>query len=117
MDPEHTQVFSLDPVEGCFGFLDGDRAVTSLLIFGLPAGFLGNAGYIICLMFFSPVIVSSMFLLEPLIAQCFGWAMGIDEAPGWFTWIGTLLVLVGILLVQRADSSRNQRKLTIVTNK
>lgn len=63
-----TMIFSVDPVWGCFGFLDADQIVMSFVVFGLTAGFFGNAGYTICLMFCSPVIVSAVFLIEPIIA-------------------------------------------------
>ena len=102
-----TEVFSTDPEWGCFGFLDSEEIVMSMVVFGLSAGFFGNAGYTICLIFCSPVIVSAVFLVEPIIAQCFGWALGIDQAPGWFTWVGTCLVLLGIHQVHRAEALKD----------
>ena len=89
---------------GCFGFLNKEEVIESFLVFGMAAGFFGNAGYVICLKFFSPVVVSAVFLVEPLLAQCFGWALGIDEMPGASTWIGTSLVFFGIALVQMANN-------------
>ena len=61
--------FSLttDKEWGAFGFLNGDHAVEALLFFGPSSGFFGNAGYVISLLFFSPVIVSASFLMEPFI--------------------------------------------------
>lgn len=84
----------------------------SVVVFGLSAGFFGNAGYIICLIFCSPVLVSGVFLIEPILAQCFGWALGVDKAPGWLTWAGTCLVLFGIHQVHRADAIKNNKKST-----
>ena len=64
----NTLVFSLDTVWGCFGFLNKEEVIESFLVFGMAAGFFGNAGYVICLKFFSPVVVSAVFLVEPLLA-------------------------------------------------
>jgi len=32
-----------------------------------------------------------------------GYWLGIDRLPGWLTWFGTSLALVGILAIQKAD--------------
>ena len=73
--------------------------MVAILGFGLSAGFFGNAGYVICLIFFSPVIVSASFLLEPFIGQLVGYWMDIDHFPGWATWVGTSLACVGVLMI------------------
>ena len=74
-----------------------------MFAFGPAAGFFGNAGYVICLLFYSPVIVSACYLLEPFISQVIGYWIGIDRLPGWGTWVGTSVILVGILFIQLAD--------------
>ena len=68
IEPDTTQVFSIDSVWGCFGFLNSEDFVSNILVFGLSAGFFGNTGYIISLAFFSPAVISATFLLEPAIA-------------------------------------------------
>lgn len=88
---------SFDKLNGAFGFLHNDEALVALLCFGPAAGFWGNAGYVVCLLFFSPVIVSASFLFEPFIGQMIGFWLGIDLLPGWLTWLGTVLVFFGIL--------------------
>lgn len=92
-------LFSMDVNWGGFGFFDKEEAFAAIVCYGLSAGFFGNAGYVICLLFFSPVIVSACFLFEPFLGQLFGYWMDIDRFPGWLTWLGTFLVLVGILLI------------------
>ena len=59
--------FSLDIMLGGFGFMNPDEAFYTFVYFGLSAGFFGNVGYIICLLFFSPVITSSAYLIEIFI--------------------------------------------------
>jgi hypothetical protein len=68
MIESETEVFSIDAVWGCFGFLNAEDIFFTLVVFGLPAGFFGNSGYIVALAFFSPQIVTMSFLIEPFMA-------------------------------------------------
>ena len=95
--PDDFEFFSLDPLWGGFGFAHKDEVFAAFVCFGTSAGFFGNAGYVICLLFFSPVIVSATFLFEPFLGQLIGYLMKIDKFPGWMTIIGTVLVLIGVL--------------------
>jgi len=42
--------------------------VEGLLAYGLSTGLFGNAGYLTCLLFYPPVVVSALYLLEPIIS-------------------------------------------------
>lgn len=69
MIESEAEVFSIDAVWGCFGFFNpNDDIFFTLVVFGLPAGFFGNSGYIVALAFFSPQIVTMSFLTEPFMA-------------------------------------------------
>ena len=96
---DDVQIFSTDPVWGCFGFLSKEDWFDTFVIFGLSAGFFGNTGYVISLQFFSPAVISATFLLEPTIAQFLGWLTEIDEFPSYMTWLGTAFVMTGIYLI------------------
>ena len=74
-----------------------------MICFGLSAGFFGMAGWVLCLLFFSPVITSASFLFEIFIGQFFGFLLDLDKLPGWSTWVGTVVVLIGVLFLQKAD--------------
>ena len=52
---------------GGFGFVNPDEAFYGLVCYGLSCGFFGSAGYVVCLIFFSPVIVSASYLIEIFI--------------------------------------------------
>ena len=91
--------FSLDREWGGFGYFHKDEVFYAFICFGLTAGFFGSLGYVISLLFFSPVIVSASFLFEPFLGQMIGFWMKIDHFPGWFTWIGTFCVLFGVLSI------------------
>lgn len=62
------QIFSTDPEYGCFGFLSPDAALYAFLCFGIFSSFFGSAGYVLSLLFFSPLVCSNAFLLEPFFA-------------------------------------------------
>lgn len=62
------QIFSNDPVWGCLGFINSETWLFAFIPFGIPAAFLGSASYVLLLMFYSPVVVSNAFLLEPFFA-------------------------------------------------
>ena len=81
------------------GMFHEDEFVTAFFIYGPSAGFFGNAGYIICLKFFSSVVVSASLLFEPFLSQMIGFWLDIDALPGWMTWLGTFLVFIGIALI------------------
>ena len=94
-DPDYS--FTDDRDHGAFGFIHPSQAFNAFFIFGPVAAFWGNAGNVISLLFFSPVIVSACVLVEPFIGQMVAYWMKIDNMPGWATWVGTTLVFVGIL--------------------
>ena len=91
-------LFSTDKITGGFGFLNPDEALVAFVYFAL-AGFWGVAGYVISLLFFSPVIVSASILFEPFVSQMIGYWMDIDRLPGWLTWVGTVITTFGILSI------------------
>ena len=101
MDPEYTLSFDIE--FGLFGFLNSSNLFYCFVPFGIFAGFFGLPGYVVALKFFSPVLVSTSMLLEPFISQLFGYYFEIDKAPGFLTYLGTLIVIVGIFSIQSAS--------------
>lgn len=67
-----------------------------MLLYMVFASFFGSAGYTLSLLFFSPLLVSSSFLLEPIIAQVLGYLMGLDQIPGVMTALGSFFAIYGI---------------------
>lgn len=49
---------------GIFGCLRSDTYLICVFVFGLVAGFWGNEGYMIALMFYSEIVVMNCLLLE-----------------------------------------------------
>ena len=105
------KLFSFDPDNGSLGFLDSDNVWIVFVLQGIFGSFMGSAGYMLSLFFYSPVVTSSAFLLEPLVAQALGTYLGIDNFPGILTLIGMSIVIFGIVKIQK--SSQNRRKIAI----
>jgi hypothetical protein len=99
-------IFSTDPNYGCLGFLSPDTAAFSFLCYGIFSSFFGSVGYVISLIFFSPIVCSNSLLLEPFFAQTLGCLMGIDNYPGILTVIGTVVVLVGVFELEQGNRKR-----------
>lgn len=104
------QIFSVDMEFGCLGFLNFNNPLLPILSYALFASFFGSAGYVLCLLFFSPLIVSNAFLLEPFVAQTLGYIFGLDNLPGLLTILGTLAAVGGILFIDKG--SRERERLT-----
>ena len=68
VDGNPVEFWSTSATRGIFGFLNPEVAFTAFVPFGIFCTVCGNAGYIVCLVFFSPLVVSSSFLMEPLLA-------------------------------------------------
>lgn len=60
---------------------------------------MGSAGYVLCLLFYSPMVVTNAYLLEPIVAQLLGYYLGIDKLPGYMTVVGTIITLLGIIII------------------
>lgn len=80
-------------------------------MYAIFASFFGSAGYTLSLLFFSPLVSSSAYLLEPLIAQVLGYVMGLDQLPGYCTAIGSIFAIYGILYI---DSGSRERMMLAV---
>ena len=102
------EYFSMHKGWGAFGLFHHDQLSVTWGLYGPSHGFFGNAGYLICLNYFSPVIVSAAFLMEPSIGQCIGYWFDIDKLPSWMTWLGALGVIIGIGLVQYGEYKRKK---------
>jgi hypothetical protein len=62
------QILSFDMDIGCLGFFDPRIAFIAFVPFGIFCSIMGSAGYVICLLFYSPLVVSNAYLIEPFIA-------------------------------------------------
>ena len=77
-------------------------------MYGLFCSFFGSAGYVLTLLFFSPLVTSNAYLIEPFIAQVLGYSLNLDKMPGIITLLGTICALAGILFIAKGDKERNE---------
>ena len=63
------------------------------------AGIVGHTGLNACLRWVSPLTISFAVTLEPIIGTLIGWLFFDESIPGRWTWIGGLILILGILLV------------------
>ncbi|TMW60190.1 hypothetical protein Poli38472_000232 [Pythium oligandrum] len=85
-----------DPHTGLFGWIHHIGIELYLVIIGSMCG---TMGFITSLKYFDPLVVSVSMLTEPVVATTFGILVGVDQIPGWPTFIGGFAVLLGCLLV------------------
>ena len=95
------EIWSMNPTSGLFGFLNPQCAFVAFVPYGIFCSLFCNAGLIISLLFFSPLVVSGSFLLQPLFAQVLGTVIGIDKPPGTLTIVGTLSIIFGITWIDK----------------
>ena len=63
------------------------------------AGIVGHTGLNACLRWLPPLTISFAVTLEPIIGTLIGWLFFDESIPGMWTWIGGLILILGILLV------------------
>ena len=97
------EYFSTDMNIGCLGFFDPRIALIAFIPFGILCSVMGSAGYTISLLFYSPLVVSNAFLIEPLVAQLLGFYFGFDDFPGIMTFIGAIFTITGLIFIDRAS--------------
>ena len=102
-------IFSMDKEKGVFGFLNSDIAFNAFVFVGLGCTVFGNCGYIISLLFYDPLVVSSTLLFEPFLAQFLGYLFGIDNFPGIFTFIGAFTIIAGIIQIDRGSRIKHSK--------
>ena len=67
-DYENFAILSISPVNGLFGWVDGDRIIFVLFVYGIISGFVSNCGMNFVLYYCSALLVNSVFMLEPFFA-------------------------------------------------
>ena len=110
-DSKNIQIFSIDPNIGCLGFLNPEIAFTAFVPFGILSSVCGSAGYVLCLIFYSPLVVTNAYLLEPIVAQLLGYLLNIDKIPGYMTFIGTAVTILGIILIDHTVRKKEKSRI------
>ncbi|KAL7446174.1 hypothetical protein ACHAXM_010040 [Skeletonema potamos] len=100
---------STDDEIGVFGWLSlrKDRLFLELYIDIICNG-VGTTGYVALMKYFDPVAVAMVMLMEPVVALFQGIAVGVATLPGWITWLGNAVVVIGSLIVIRSGSKKTE---------
>ena len=69
------------------------------MVLAFIGGLLGHTGLNTCLRYMSPLTVSTSVTLEPLLGSLIGWFFFDTGVPGFWTWIGGPILIIGLLLV------------------
>ena len=92
--------FSFDRQLGIFGcFYPDDQFWFNALFIGGFCGGLSTYLQSVCLESFSSMILCVVFLFEPGVSQVVACFLGIDQMPGWTTFLGSAAVTTGLVLV------------------
>ena len=88
---------------GVLGWVEGEY-FRWFLALALIAGLLGHTGLNTCLRYMPPLVVSTSVTLEPIIGSIIGHLLFNTGLPGFWTWIGGPILIVGIILVVVSSS-------------
>jgi drug/metabolite transporter (DMT)-like permease len=83
---------------GVFGWISMDYLPWFLLL-AIIGGLLGHTGLNTCLRYMSPLTVSTAVTLEPILGSLIGWLFFDTGVPGFWTWIGGPILIIGLLFV------------------
>jgi drug/metabolite transporter (DMT)-like permease len=69
------------------------------LLLAFLAGIVGHTGLNACLRWLAPLTISFAVTLEPIIGAFIGWFFFNEDVPGKWTWLGGLILIIGIMFV------------------
>ena len=75
-----------------------EQLFISFFLNGFMAGFWGICGYVIACKYYPPIVIMNCLLLEPIVGQTIGVYLKIDKAPGLWTYIGGIIIMLAINL-------------------
>jgi drug/metabolite transporter (DMT)-like permease len=90
---------SMHPVDGAFGWLADTEMTVRIILFGFLVGMVGISGFNFAVAHMSPILFSTVQLLDPGLAGIMSAMFGIEGWPVGSTYLGVGLVTAGIFLV------------------
>jgi drug/metabolite transporter (DMT)-like permease len=90
---------SMHPVDGAFGWLADTEMTVRIILFGFLVGMVGISGFNFAVAHMSPILFSTVQLLDPGLAGIMSAVFGIEGWPVGSTYLGVGLVTAGIFLV------------------
>jgi drug/metabolite transporter (DMT)-like permease len=77
---------------------------------GFFTGAAQYASYAVAQQYFTPLVIASSYLVEPIIAQTLGCIFAIDQIPGILTWVGATITLGGIFIITKGGFELENEK-------
>ena len=81
-----------------FGWLDA-AWLLPVAYLAIGPGFIGHTGINAALRWLPTLLISVTLVMEPMIGALIGWAIGVEEIPGMWTWLGGPLMVAGTVMV------------------
>jgi len=104
---------SFDPDVGIFGLFSGERIGIYILII-IVTGFGAYIGYAVSLQYFQPLLVSTIFNIEPIFATLLVYFLGWQSFPAMLTLIAFCLIIPGTILVTLGNREVEVREYDIL---
>ena len=80
------------------GWINSDL-IGWFILLAFLAGIVGHTGLNACLRWLPPLTISFAVTLEPIIGAFIGWLFFSEAIPQKWTWLGGLILIIGIMLV------------------
>ena len=80
-----------------FGWTDVSW-ILLVVYLALGPGLAGHTGINASLRWLPPLVISVCVVFEPLLGGLLGWVLGVQEVPGFWTWIGGPFMIAGMVL-------------------
>lgn len=80
------------------GWIESDL-LADFIKLAFLAGIVGHTGLNACLRWLGPLTISFAVTLEPIIGAFIGWFFYDESVPGKWTWLGGLILIIGIMFV------------------
>jgi drug/metabolite transporter (DMT)-like permease len=81
-----------------FGWLDA-AWLLPVAYLAIGPGFVGHTGINAALRWLPTLLISVTLVMEPMLGAIIGWALGVEEIPGMWTWLGGPLMVAGTVMV------------------
>jgi len=95
---ESTPVGMLAADMSTFGWFDATWFLPVAYL-AIGPGFIGHTGLNAVLRWLPTLLISVTLVMEPMIGALIGWAIGVENIPGIWTWIGGPLMVAGTVMV------------------
>ena len=99
MSGSESFTYDRDINTGLFGWLTKENFVYNMIVVAGLNGVGTLTLQMLVFRYFSPVVACTMMLLEPIFSQIYGIFLGLDEFPGFITYLGSALIISGLYIL------------------